>query len=136
MYWRYSGDERGHFAKWVGAGGLRPTPSPLAPRQEFLTFNYIPNDRKSCRLLLYTEPTPNNAKHSYSTVLHKLQHTILIYTTVSYTIPHYPTLLHSLLHYATLSYTTLHSPILYHTVLYYATFSYTVPHSYTTIMNI
>ena len=75
----------------------------------------------------YTEPTLNNAKHSYSTVLNKLHHTILIYTTLSYTTPYSPTLHHTLLHYATLSYTVPQSPTLFHNLLHYSTLSYTVP---------
>ena len=40
-----------------------------------------------CFVSRYTDPTPNNAKHSYSTVLNK---------------PHYYNLHHTLLHYAAL----------------------------------
>ena len=88
----------------------------------------------------YTEATPNNTKHSYSTVLNKphysnlhyptlrrtllytialskLHRTLLPYTTLSYSTPHSPTLCHTLLHSATLSYTTPHSPTLLHTLL-------------------
>ena len=42
---------------------------------------------------------------------------------------HFPTLCHTLLHYSTLSYTTTHFPTLRHTLLHYATLSYTIPHS-------
>ena len=70
-----------------------------------------------CFVSRYTEPTPNNAKHSYSNVLNKLHHTLLHSATLSYTTPQSPTLLHILLHCATLSYTTPYSLTLLHTLL-------------------
>ena len=80
-----------------------------------------------CFISRYTGPTPNNAKHSYSTLQN--------YTVLSYPTPHSPTfrqsptLFHTLLHCATLSYTVPHYPTLFHIPLHCATLSYTLPHS-------
>ena len=76
-----------------------------------------------CFVSRYTEPTPNNAKHLYNTVLNKPH-----YSNLGYTLLHYATLLQ----YSTFPYTTPHSPTLCHTLLAYATLSYTMPHSPTT----
>ena len=69
----YSGDERGHFASWRAPPPFPPR-SLSVIRKEFWTFNYMCDDIKLCRLSvssLATEPTPNTAKHSYSTVCRK-----------------------------------------------------------------
>ena len=122
------------FQWWTGSDAPLPPRSLPVIRQEFWTLNYIHNDIKSCRLsvsslaiLILLQTTLNTR-----TVLYWINHTIIIYITLSYTTPHsshYRKLHHTILHYATLSYTTPHSPTLRHTLLHYSTFPYTTPHS-------